>query len=374
MPVDQVCIGSCTNSSYHDLMAAAAILKGRRVHPRVSLGIAPGSRQVLRMLVKNGALSDLIAAGGRVMESACGFCVGNHFSPRSGGVSVRTSNRNFEGRSGTKDAKVYLASPEAAAVAAVTGQLADPRAFGMPYPKIAEPETYLIDDSMFVFPTPEMADTPIVRGPNIGEPPRNGAMPPDLDGVCSDQSGRPHHDGPHHACRSTAEVPLERPEVRPLCLREHRPRLCRHLHGEQGPGRAQHHRGGRLLRAGVEPRARGALPHVPGRQGGHREVVRAHPRCKPCQLRHNPDGLRRRGRLRPDSRRATGSTAAGWRDAVAKGAPVIVRNGRTGETFACICPISEKQRAIVAAGGLLNYVSASREVRRKRTPCMMAED
>jgi aconitate hydratase len=182
MKVDQVCIGSCTNSSYKDLMTATAILKGKMVHPDVSLGIAPGSRQILMMLAKSGALADLLGAGARIMESACTFCIGNEFSPKSAGVSIRTSNRNFEGRSGIKDAQVYLTSPEVAAFAAVTGKLADPRKFGMAYPKFEEPQQYITDDRMFLFPKPEMKETPIFRGPNIGEPPRSEKMVQSLRG------------------------------------------------------------------------------------------------------------------------------------------------------------------------------------------------
>ncbi|MBC7323789.1 MAG: aconitate hydratase, partial [Moorella sp. (in: Bacteria)] len=128
--VNQVAIGSCTNSSYTDLMRVAAILKGKRVHPDVSLVIAPGSRQVLRMLAENGALADLVTAGARILECACGPCIGMGQAPPSGGVSVRTFNRNFQGRSGTADALVYLASPEVAAATAINGYLSDPRELG----------------------------------------------------------------------------------------------------------------------------------------------------------------------------------------------------------------------------------------------------
>ena len=151
MAVNQVCIGSCTNSSYKDMMTVAAIMKGKTVSRDVSLGIAAGSRQVLSMLSQKGALTDMIVSGARIMESACGFCIGNHYSPKSAGVSIRTSNRNFEGRSGTKDAQVYLTSPEVAAVAAITGKFTDPRKAGMPYPKIEEPRQFSIDDSMLDF-------------------------------------------------------------------------------------------------------------------------------------------------------------------------------------------------------------------------------
>lgn len=164
VPVNQVAIGSCTNSSYRDLMRVAAILKGKRVHPDVSLVIAPGSRQVLTMLASNGALTDLLDAGARLLESACGPCIGMGQSPSSGAVSVRTFNRNFEGRSGTADAKVYLAGPEIAAASALTGHLTDPRTLG-PAPVIELPETFRIDDSM-ILPAQD-PETPIRRGPNI---------------------------------------------------------------------------------------------------------------------------------------------------------------------------------------------------------------
>jgi aconitate hydratase len=180
--VDQVCIGSCTNSSYQDLVTVAKILKGRKVHPDVSLGVAPGSRQVLAMLSREGYLTDLIDAGARILESACGFCIGNSFSPKSQGISIRTVNRNFEGRSGTKDAQVYLTSCEAAAAAALTGEFTDPRTLRMEYPRVRMPERYLIDDSLFIFPRRERGDIEIVRGPNIGAPPKNEPLPALLRG------------------------------------------------------------------------------------------------------------------------------------------------------------------------------------------------
>ena len=142
LKVDQVMVGSCTNSSYRDIMMVAAMLKGKRVHPDVSLGIAPGSKQVLSMVAKNGALSDLIAAGARILETTCGFCVGCGQAPQSSGVSLRTNNRNFEGRSGTKDGQVYLVSLETAIAAALTGFVTDPRELGMDYPDIVLPELY----------------------------------------------------------------------------------------------------------------------------------------------------------------------------------------------------------------------------------------
>ena len=168
MKIDQVCIGSCTNSSLADMMKVAYILRGKTVAPNVSLAIAPGSKQVLNMLAENGALADMIAAGARVLESACGPCIGMGQSPNSAGISLRTFNRNFLGRSGTKDAKVYLVSPEVAALSAVNGYLSDPTTLG-DMPEIKMPEKFLINDNMVELPAAEAdADkVEILRGPNI---------------------------------------------------------------------------------------------------------------------------------------------------------------------------------------------------------------
>ncbi len=176
--VDQVAIGSCTNSSYVDMMKVAAILKGKTVDPSVSLCIAPGSKQVLNMLALNGALSDMINAGARILESACGPCIGMGQSPNSAGVSLRTFNRNFEGRSGTKDAGIYLVSPEVAAVSALTGYLTDPRELG-DAPEIAMPEEFIVNDNMIEAPaSPEEADSvEVLRGPNIKPFPHTEPLP-----------------------------------------------------------------------------------------------------------------------------------------------------------------------------------------------------
>ena len=172
--VDQVCIGSCTNSSLYDMLKVAAMLKGKTVHPGVSLSISPGSKQVLRMLADCGALSDILASGARVLECACGPCIGMGFSPNSGGVSLRTFNRNFLGRSGTKDGQVYLVSPETAVAAALAGVIADPTALE-PMAPVVMPETFTVDDSAVLAPlTPEEAKTAeVLRGPNIKEFPKS---------------------------------------------------------------------------------------------------------------------------------------------------------------------------------------------------------
>ena len=166
--VDQVCIGSCTNSSLLDMLKVAALLKGKTIRPEVSLSISPGSKQVLSMLADCGALSDILASGARVLECACGPCIGMGFSPNSGGVSLRTFNRNFEGRSGTADGQVYLVSPETAVAAALTGEITNPMLLGDSI-EIKMPEKFKIDDSAVIPPAPaeEAKELPILRGPNI---------------------------------------------------------------------------------------------------------------------------------------------------------------------------------------------------------------
>lgn len=176
--IHQVMIGSCTNSSYRDLMTVARILKGRRVSTEVSVGVAPGSRQVLEMLARNGALADLISAGVRILESTCGFCIGNGQAPQTEAISVRTNNRNFEGRSGTKSGKIFLVSPETAAACALTGEFTDPRTLGFEYPNVEMPAEFLIDDSMILMPEEgkKAEAITVYRGPNIGDPPTNDPM------------------------------------------------------------------------------------------------------------------------------------------------------------------------------------------------------
>ena len=182
--VDQVCIGSCTNSSLADLLKVAAILKGKQIAPHVSLSISPGSRQVLSMLAKCGALEDILASGARLLECACGPCIGMGFSPNSGGVSLRTFNRNFLGRSGTRDGQVYLVSPETAAASALTGYITDPTTLGV-QPAIAMPEQFTIDDSGVLMPLSEETakDAVVLRGPNIKEFPEGKALEDTVSGT-----------------------------------------------------------------------------------------------------------------------------------------------------------------------------------------------
>ncbi len=178
--VSQVIIGSCTNSSYRDLAMVAAVLKGRQVSPNVTLSIAPGSRQVLEMLARNGMLADIIAAGARILETGCGPCIGQGQSPSDDTITLRTFNRNFAGRTGTRGDQAYLVSPETAVAAALTGEFTDPRTLGIEYPRIAEPEQFLINDNLVFNPPANPGE--IVRKRTIGEPPINQPLPDKLNG------------------------------------------------------------------------------------------------------------------------------------------------------------------------------------------------
>ena len=273
--VDQVFIGSCTNSSYTDMMRVARILKGKTVHPDVSLVIGPGSKQVLTMLARNGALADMIAAGARILESACGPCIGMGQSPRTNAVSVRTNNRNFYGRSGTKSAGIYLVSCETAAVTALTGVLTDPRCLDIDL-DIPMPETYTVNDNLVIPPVaPGEEDTvEVVRGPNI--------QPFPLGKPAEDGGQHPHR--PHCAVgRKAPSVPLERAVLVGL-LPDAR---GRDVPGAREEGRRRHSRCGHELRARVEPRTRRACPAVSGHPRRRRQVVRPHSSGEPHQQRHS---------------------------------------------------------------------------------------
>lgn len=182
LKVDQVCIGSCTNSSYLDMMKVAQILKGKKVHDEVSLVISPGSKQVLTMLAENGALADMINAGARILESGCGPCIGMGQAPRTEAVSLRTFNRNFKGRCGTVSADVYLVSPETAAVSALKGQLADPRSLEQAL-DIVQPEIFMINDNMIIEPSRCPEEVKVIKGPNIQPFPLNVALPNEVSGA-----------------------------------------------------------------------------------------------------------------------------------------------------------------------------------------------
>jgi aconitate hydratase len=185
--VDQVVIGSCTNSSFVDLTRAAKLLEGRKVHPDVVFAVAPGSKQALELITQNGALLTFLKAGARILESACGPCIGMGFAPPSGGVSIRSFNRNFEGRSGTPDAKVYLASPEVCVACAIAGEIIDPRKLGVQWVKVEMPERFPYGDEAFIEPLPEeeAKKVEIYRGPNIKPLPEFDELPESLEGEVS---------------------------------------------------------------------------------------------------------------------------------------------------------------------------------------------
>ncbi len=184
IPVQQVIIGSCTNSSFQDLMLVAKMLKNRKIAKHVSFSIAPGSRQVLQMISENGALADMISAGARILETSCGACIGQGMSPANDAVTLRTFNRNFAGRTGTKGDKAYLVSPAVACAAALTGKFTDPRALGIKFPRIKEAPAFLIDDGMIIPPVSveEASKVEIVRKPTIGKPPVNTKLPDTING------------------------------------------------------------------------------------------------------------------------------------------------------------------------------------------------
>jgi aconitate hydratase len=181
--VQQVVMGSCTNSSYRDLMVIAAILNGRKIHPHVSVGLAPGSRQVVYSLIQNGSWKHIVTAGVRILENVCGPCIGMGFSPPTNGITLRTFNRNFLGRSGTKSAHVYLCSPETAAASAITGEITDPRELGIKPIQIQIPKAFPIDDSMILQPSDQPEKVEVIRGPNIKPVPLKGPLPNILKGT-----------------------------------------------------------------------------------------------------------------------------------------------------------------------------------------------
>lgn len=216
--VRQVCIGSCNNSSYMDLMSVAKILKGRTVHPDVSLTVTPGSKQVLEMIARNGAMADLISAGARILESACGPCIGMGQAPPSGSVSIRTMNRNFPGRSGTPDDQVYLASPYVASASALTGVITDPKTLGMKPPRIVMPKRFFVDDSMILAPSPNPEEVVIERGPNIKPLPTRGPIEDVMEGTVLLKVG--DHITTDHILPAGARV---------LPLRSNIPAISKHL-------------------------------------------------------------------------------------------------------------------------------------------------
>lgn len=350
--VDQVCIGSCTNSSYLDLMRVAAILKGKTVHPDVSLSIAPGSKQVFNMLAQNGALADLIAAGARILESACGPCIGMGQSPNTDGVSLRTFNRNFEGRSGTASGQVYLVSPETAAVSALTGVFTNPQTLGEKV-DIAQPEHFLINDNMVEPPAPveEMDKVEVLRGPNIKEFPTTRALEDTITAKALLKVG--DNITTDHIMPAGAKILPYRsniPYLSNFCFAvcdEKFPERCR----KEGPsiiiGGSNYGQGSSREHAALVPLYLGVKAVVAKSFARIHCANLANAGILPFTFKNESDydTIDQMDELElPDIR-----------SAIANGTKVILKNKTKGTKIELEPVLTERQRDLVLAGGLLNY-------------------
>lgn len=350
--VDQVAIGSCTNSSYMDMMKVAAILKGKTVCPGVSLAIAPGSKQVLNMLALNGALSDMIDAGARILESACGPCIGMGQSPNSAGVSLRTFNRNFEGRSGTADAGIYLVSPEVAAVSALTGYLTDPRELG-DAPAVSMPAHFMINDNMIDAPASaeEAQNIEILRGPNIKPFPNCDPLPEAIQANATLKVG--DNITTDHIMPAGAKILPYRsniPYLSQFCFASCDPTFADRCKAE-GKGFII---GGANYGQGSS-REHAAL--VPLYLGVKAVITKSFARIHVANL-VNAGILPFIFENESDYDKITQGDALALeniRSCVANSQPVSLHNLTTGETYPLVGQFSDRQRDIVLAGGLLNY-------------------
>ena len=351
MKIDQVCIGSCTNSSYQDMMKVANILKGKTVHPDVSLSIAPGSKQVLNMLAENGALSWMIDAGARILESACGPCIGMGQSPNSGGISLRTFNRNFEGRSGTKDGQIYLVSPETAAVSAITGVLTDPRTYNMP--KIKMPKKFIINDNMVEPPAPEseMDKVEILRGPNIKPYPETAPLADDLECACSLKVE--DNITTDHIMPAGAKI---------LPLRSNIPKISEHCFtvcDENFPSRAKE-LGKSIIVGGANYGQGSSREHAalaPLYLGVKIVLVKSFARIHRSNLM-NAGILPLTFANESDYEKISQGdilSCHGLVEAVKTGADIEIENKTTGEKILCKSDLSDRAKDIILAGGLLDY-------------------
>ncbi len=350
--VDQVLIGSCTNSSYLDLMVVANMLKGRKIHPEVSFGIAPGSRQVLEMITANGALHAMVSAGARILESACGFCVGAGQAPPSGGISVRTSNRNYPGRSGTVDAKVYLTSPETAVATALTGRLADPAGLGLSYPRVELPPYYSIDDSMIVKPTGKKE---VRRGPNIGTPPTNTPMPAELKARVAVKVGDKITTDHIAPSGTVNKYRSNIPKYSTFIFRDVEPRFAEKCAASRKEGLASAIVAGQSYGQGSSREHAALCPMYLGvRVVMAKSIERIHLAnlvnfgIVPLTFINaaDYDQLKDGDILMVDDIQGVLGNAAD---------PVRVRNLTQGTEYAFKCDLKARQRAIVRAGGLLNF-------------------
>ncbi|HEX3025817.1 MAG TPA: aconitase family protein, partial [Clostridia bacterium] len=350
--VDQVCIGSCTNSSLQDMMKVATILRGSKVHPNVSLSISPGSKQVYTILAQNGALADLISAGARILECACGPCIGMGQSPNSGGVSLRTFNRNFEGRSGTADAQVYLVSPETAAASAISGVLTDPRSFGSE-PEIRQPETFYINDNMIEAPaSPEKAEkVEILRGPNIKPFPVNTELSENIEAGCLLKVG--DNITTDHIMPAGAKI---------LPYRSNIPKMsefCFAVCDKTFPQRAKAAGKGMIV-GGANYGQGSSREHaalVPMYLGIKAVIAKSFARIHFANL-INAGILPLTFKDADDyDKISQGDTLAltGIRNAVENGGPIILENKTSDTKTELSCELSKRQREMLLAGGLLNF-------------------
>ena len=350
--VHQVCIGSCTNSSYLDLMRVAAILKGKTVSPKVSLSIAPGSKQVFNMLAQNGALADLIASGARILECACGPCIGMGQSPNSAGISLRTFNRNFEGRSGTADGQIYLVSPETAAASALTGVFTDPRTLGDAV-EIKLPEKFLINDNMIIEPASveEMDSVEVLRGPNIKPFPTTKPMEATIEASVALKVG--DNITTDHIMPAGAKI---------LPLRSNIPAISEHCFtvcDKEFPSRAKA-LGSSIIVGGVNYGQGSSREHAalaPLYLGVKAVLVKSFARIHRANL-INAGILPLEFANEADyDAFALGNEIVmpDVRDIITKGGDVIIENKTTGKTIIAKCDLTDRMKEIILAGGLLNY-------------------
>ncbi len=355
MKINQVCIGSCTNSSFVDMMKVAYILKGKTVHPDVSLSIAPGSKQVLNMLSKGEYLSDMIDCGARILESACGPCIGMGQSPNSAGVSLRTFNRNFLGRSGTKDAQVYLISPETAAASALTGVLTDPRTLG-DMPEFRMPEEFVINDNMVELPAaPEEAPAvEIKRGPNIKGYPKTSPLPDSIEAECSLKVG--DNITTDHIMPAGSKI---------LPLRSNIPEISKHCFevvDTEFPARALS-LGTSIIVGGSNYGQGSSREHAalaPLYLGIKAVVVQSFARIHKANL-INAGILPLTFETESDYEKISQGdklSLTGLKDAVSTGDTVTLKNLTNGESIVLKIELSARDREIILAGGLLDYTKS----------------
>ncbi len=356
--IDQVCIGSCTNSSLMDMLKVAAILKGKTVCPSVSLSIAPGSKQVLNMLALCGALSDMIDAGARILESACGPCIGMGQSPNSKGVSLRTFNRNFEGRSGTADAGIYLVSPEVAAASALTGVLTDPRELGK-MPEIEMPDEFIINDNMIAMPASveDAASVEVMYGPNIKPFPKTEAMPEDITAKAVLKVG--DNITTDHIMPAGAKILPYRsniPHLSNFCFKQCDENFAEHCK-QAGKGiiigGANYGQGSSREHAALVPLYLGIKAVIT------KSFARIH-----CANLVNAGIIPFTFADEADYDKISVNDELcleGIRECIANGTDVTLKNLTTGESYKLDYQLSERQRDILLAGGLLDYTRESQK-------------